>query len=104
MDGIDKIGDRNADMEGKFGFHRLLGPAQGLEKTLHIENILKKYIKDSHNSTKIGATNIFWGNYLDSKLQLSRYSDNSDMGNSFRSNFCHQEGSGIIFKYSVILG
>ena len=26
---------------------------QGLEKTLHIENILKKYIKDSHNSTKI---------------------------------------------------
>ena len=24
--------------------------------------------------------------------------------NSFRSNFCHQEGSGTIFKYSVILG
>ena len=46
---------------------------QVLEKTLHIENILKKYIKDSHNSTKIGATNIFWGNYLDSKLKLSRY-------------------------------
>ena len=23
---------------------------------------------------------------------------------SFRSNFCHQEGSGTIFKYSVILG
>ena len=45
----------------------------GLEKTLHIENILKKYIKYSHNSTKIGATNIFWGNYLDSKLKLSRY-------------------------------
>ena len=77
---------------------------QGLEKTLHIENILKKYIKDSHNSTKIGATNIFWGNYLDYKLKLSRYSNISDMGNSFRSNFCHMEGSGIIFKYSVILG
>ena len=77
---------------------------QVLEKTLHIENILIKYIKDSHNSTKIGATNIFWGNYLDSKLKLSRYSNISDMGNSFRSNFCHQEGSGIIFKYSVILG
>ena len=77
---------------------------QGLEKTLHIENILIKYIKDSHNSTKIGATNIFWGNYLDSKLKLSRYSNISYMGNSFRSNFCHMEGSGIIFKYSVILG
>ena len=45
---------------------------QVLEKTLHIENILKKYIKDSQNSTKIGATNIFLGNYLDSKLKLSR--------------------------------
>ena len=33
---------------------------QGLQKTLHIENILKKYIKDSHNNTNIGATNIFW--------------------------------------------
>ena len=41
---------------------------------------------------------------LDSKFQLSRSSNNSDMGNSFRSNFCHQEGSGTIFKYSVILG
>jgi len=77
---------------------------QGLEKTLHIENIMKKYIKDSHNSTKIGTTNIFWGNYLDSKLKLSRYSNISDMRNSFRSNFCHMEGSGIIFKDSVILG
>ena len=82
-----------------------LGARLGVRKIIEIiEIILKKYIKDSYNSTKIGVTNIFWGNYLDSKLKLSRYSNISDMGNSFRSNFCHQEGSGIIFKYSVILG
>ena len=78
---------------------------QGLQKKLHIENILTKiYVKDSHNNTNIGATNIIWGNYIDSKLKISRYSNISDMRNSFRSNFCHMEGSGIIFQYLVILG
>ena len=47
---------------------RLLGPALGLEKTLHIENKLKNKNKDGHNGTKIGASNIFEGNQL--KLQI----------------------------------
>ena len=41
---------------------------------------------------------------LDSEFQLSRSSNNSEMDNSFKSNFCHQEGSGTIFKYSIMLG
>ena len=41
---------------------------------------------------------------LDSEFQLSRSSNNSDMDKSFNSNFCHQEGSSTIFKYSVMLG
>ena len=43
----------------------LLGLTQGLEKTLHTENQLKKTkIKDGHNCTKIGASNVFGGNQL----------------------------------------
>ena len=41
---------------------------------------------------------------LDSKFQLSRSSNNSDMNKSFRVYFCHQEGSRTILKYSFILG
>ena len=41
-----------------------LGPTQELEITLHIDNILKNKIKDGHNSTKIGASNISGGNQL----------------------------------------
>ena len=77
---------------------------RGYKKNYTYKTYWRKYIKGSHNNTNIGATNISWGNYLDSKLKLSRYSNISYMGNSFRSNFCHMEGSGIIFKYSVILG
>ena len=47
----------------------LLGPAQGLEKTLHTENKQKNKIQDAHNSTKIGASNIFGGNQL--RFQIS---------------------------------
>ena len=83
---------------------RLWGPTQGLEKTLHIENILKTKIKDSHNSTKIGASNIFRGNHLRFQFQLTSSSNNSDIGKSFSSNFGPQEGSGATFKYYVILG
>ena len=43
---------------------RLWGPAQGLKKTLHIENILKTKIKDGHNGIKIGTSNIFGGSQL----------------------------------------
>ena len=46
------------------GRGRLLGPALGLEKTLYTEIKLKTKIKDDHNSTKIGASNIFGGNHL----------------------------------------
>ena len=45
------------------------GPAQGLEITLHIETYSKNRIKDGHNSTKIGASNIFGGNQL--RFQIS---------------------------------
>ena len=48
---------------------RLWGPAQGLEITLHIETYSKNRIKDGHNSTKIGASNIFGGNQL--RFQIS---------------------------------
>ena len=41
---------------------------------------------------------------LDSEFQLSSSSNNLDTEKSFRSNFCYQEGSGTIFKYSVMLG
>ena len=41
---------------------------------------------------------------LDSEFQLSSSSNDSDADKYFRSNFCHQEGSGTIFKYSVMLG
>ena len=74
-----------------------MGSALGLEKTLHTENKLKKTkIKDGHNGTKIGASNIFRGNQLRFQISLSKSSNNSDIDNSFRSNFCHQEGSGTI--------
>ena len=43
---------------------QLLGPTQGLEKTLPKENKLKTKIKYGHNGTKIGASNIFGGNKL----------------------------------------
>ena len=46
-----------------------LGPAQGLEITLHIETYSKNRIKDGRNSTKIGASNIFGGNQL--RFQIS---------------------------------
>ena len=42
----------------------LLGPALGLEKTLHTENKEKIKVQDAHNGTKIGASNIFGGNQL----------------------------------------
>ena len=41
---------------------------------------------------------------LDSEFQLISSSNDSDTDKSFRSNFCHQEGSGTILKYSVMLG
>ena len=43
---------------------KLLGPAQGFEKTLHTEHKLKNKTKEGHNGNKIGASNIFWGNQL----------------------------------------
>ena len=46
------------------GRGRLWGPALGLGKILHTENKLKIEIKDGHNSTKIGTSNIFRGNQL----------------------------------------
>ena len=40
-----------------------LGACSGVKKTLHRENKLKQNkIKDGHNSTKIGASNISGGN------------------------------------------
>ena len=49
------------------------GPAlearSGVKKTLHGENKLKNRIKDGHNKTKIGASNIFGGNQL--RFQIS---------------------------------
>ena len=41
---------------------------------------------------------------LDSKFQLKSSLNNSDMDKYFSSNYCHQEGSGATFKYSVMLG
>ena len=49
----------------------LWGPAQGLEITLNIETYSKNRIKDGHNSTKIGASNIFGGNQL--RFQISAH-------------------------------
>ena len=40
---------------------------------------------------------------LDSEFQLCSSSNNLDMDKYFSSNFCHQEGSGTILEYSVIL-
>ena len=51
------------------GRGRLLGPALGLEKTLHTENKLKNKNKDGQNGTKVGASNIFGGNQL--RFQIS---------------------------------
>ena len=47
---------------------RLWGPAQELNITLHIETYSKNRIKYGHNSTKIGANNIFGGNQLRFKI------------------------------------
>ena len=61
-----------------------MGTTVGLDKTLHIENKLKNKIKDGHNGTKIGASNIVRVISLDSEFQLSNSSNNSDMDLSFR--------------------
>ena len=46
------------------------GPAQGLEKIFaHRKQTKKSKIKDSHNGTRMGASNIFWGNQL--RFQIS---------------------------------
>ena len=54
----------NNNIHSTSGRGQLLGPALGLEKTLYTEIKLKTKIKDDHNSTKIGASNIFGGNHL----------------------------------------
>ena len=41
---------------------------------------------------------------LDSKFLLSSPLNDSDMNNSFSSNFCYQECSGATFKYYIMLG
>ena len=44
-------------------------PLWDLEKTLHTKTNLKTKIKDGHNGTKIGASNIFGDNQL--RFQIS---------------------------------
>lgn len=81
-----------------------MGPTLGLEKTLHTENKLKTKIKDGQNGIKVGASNVYGVISLDSEFQLSGSSNDSNMDKAFRPNFLHQEGSGTIFKFLVMLG
>ena len=81
-----------------------LGARSGVRKNITHRNKLKTEIKDGQNGTKIGASNIFGVMSLYSVFQLSSSSNDSDKDKSFRSNFCHQEGSGATFKYSLMLG
>ena len=53
------------------GRGQLLGPALGQVKILHTENKQQSIIQDAYNGTKIGASNIFWGNQL--RFQISAH-------------------------------
>ena len=80
------------------------GPLWGKEKYYTQKTNWKIEIKDGHNGTKMGPSNMFGVISLDSEFQLSSSSNDSDFDKSISSNFCHQEGSSTIFKISVMLG
>ena len=63
-----------------------LGARSGVRKNTTHRNKMKKEIKDGHNGTKIGASNIYIG-VISLGNQLRSSLNNSDTDKSFRSNF-----------------
>ena len=76
-----------------------MGARSRVRKRLHTENKLKKLkLKIAIIAPKYVPVLFLGVISLDSKFQLSRSSNNSDIDNSFRSNFCHHEGNGTILN------
>ena len=80
------------------------GPLWGKENITHRKQTEKQKLKMATIAPKQVPV-IYLGKIsLESEYQLSSPSNDLDTDKSFRSSFCYQEGSGNIFKYSVMLG